>query len=431
MSKIITDVTRRDFVKLAAGSAAAAATLTTGLHSFPAIAEGKKGHVVIIGGGYGGAVAAKYIRMTNANIDVTLIEKEKQYVSCPLSNPVIVGLRDIAVQTWSYDGLTKRGVKVIHDTATDIDPNAKTVKTQGGVTLNYDKLIVSPGISLKWGAIEGYDEAASEAMPHGWKAGPQTLALKKMVAGMTDGEPFIIVAPANPFRCPPGPYERASLVAWYLQKHKPKSKVIILDAKDVFSKQKLFEGGWKQLGYNIEWRKGAEGGKVTRVDVKGKKVITDFGEETSSAINVIPPQQAGEIAIKAGLTDDKGWCPIDPRTCESTKHKNIFVIGDACTATPMPKSGYSANSEGKIAAAAIVAELTGNGVYDPSYLNTCYSLVAPDYGISVALIVALKEGKLTALSEGVSPVEASREVRRQEALYAESWYQSVMLDTLG
>jgi sulfide dehydrogenase [flavocytochrome c] flavoprotein subunit len=427
----MSDLTRRTFMQLAAGGVAVAG-LGAGLIGTPAFASGKKkGHVVIVGGGYGGAAAAKYIRMADPEIAVTLIEKDKQYVSCPLSNPVIVGMRDIAVQTWGYDGLRKRGIEVIHDVVTEIDPAGKKVKVKGGTTLAYDKLIVSPGVELKLGAIEGYDAAASEAMPHGWKAGPQTLALKKMLESMKDGDPFVIVAPPNPFRCPPGPYERASLIAWYLQKNKPKSKVIILDPKDKFSKEGLFKAGWKTLGYNIEWRSGAEGGKVTRVDAKNKTVVTDFEELKSSAINVIPAQTAGEIAIKAGLTDATGWCPVDLKSCESTKQKDVYVIGDACIANPMPKSGYAANSEAKVAAAAVVAALNGKPAGDPSYLNTCYSLLSPDYGISVALIAAMKEGKLAALSEGVSPAEASPAFRKQEALYAESWYQSVMMDTLG
>lgn len=420
MSKL----TRRNFVKLTGGVAAAGLAIS----GAPGVARGANKQVVVIGGGYGGTIAAKYLRMADKGIDVTLIEKEQYYYSCPLSNPVIAGLRDIEVQKWGYEGVKKHGIKVVHDEVTGIDPMAKKVTTKGGHSFSYDRCVVSPGVELKWNAIEGYDEAASHLMPHAWKAGPQTLALKKQLMAMKDGEPFIIVAPPNPFRCPPGPYERASLVAHYLQKHKPKSKVLLLDPKDKFSKFGLFKGGWAHFKYPIEWVPGGEGGKVTRVDSKSMTVYTDMDEFKSSAINVIPAMHAGHVAHIADLTDESGWCPVDVKTFESTKHKGIHVIGDSCIAKGMPKSGYAANSQAKVAAAAIVAELNGGTAGDPAYVNTCYSLISPDYGISVGVVWNLKDGAINKLAGGVSPDKASLDFRRQEALYAESWYQNIMAD---
>ncbi|MBF0135593.1 MAG: FCSD flavin-binding domain-containing protein [Magnetococcus sp. DMHC-1] len=421
------NLSRRNFVKLTGGLAAVGLTspLLTGSAR---AAEGKK-RVVIIGGGYGGAIASRYIRMADPNIVVTLIEKEKIYYSCPLSNPVIIKTRDLKVQRWTYENLVKNGVNVQYDEVVEIDPVKKSVTTAKGASFSYDKLVVSPGVDFKWEAIEGYSEKASEKIPHGWKAGTQTLLLQEQLSAMTDGDPYIIVAPPMPFRCPPGPYERAGLVAWYLKQHKPRSKVIILDAKDKFAKQGLFINGWKELGYNVEWVPGNEGGKVTRVDVEGMKVFTEMQEYKSSAINIIPAQKAGKIAHMAGLVDKTGWCPVNQKTYESTIHKDIYVIGDACIATAeIPKSGYAANSQGKIAAAAIVAAFKGQGEPDPSYVNTCYSLLSPDYGISVAAIWTFKDGQVTKVSGGVSPEKASAAFRKQEASYAESWYQSIMAE---
>jgi sulfide dehydrogenase [flavocytochrome c] flavoprotein subunit len=423
---MMTKLSRRNFLKVTGGLAAA--SMAAGA---PGIVGAATRKVVVIGGGYGGAIAAKYIKMADANLDVTLIEKDAAYVSCPLSNPVIVGLRDISVQTWGYDGLKKHGINVVHDLVTGIDPAAKKVTTKGGQTFDYERLVVSPGVEMRLDAIEGYDAAAEEVMPHAWKAGPQTLALRDQLQAMKDGDPFVIVAPPDPFRCPPGPYERASLVAWYLMKNKPKSKVIILDPKDKFAKSPLFTGGWKELGYPIEWVPGAEGGKVSRVDAKTLTVYTEMAEYKGGVVNVIPPMRANLIAQQSGLTDESGWCPVDVSTFESTLHKGIHVIGDACIAKGLPKSGYSANSEAKITAAAVVNLLNDKPVGAPSYVNTCYSLISPDYGISVALVANYKDGAINKTSGGVSPAKASAAFRKQEAQYAESWYQSIMADSFS
>lgn len=418
----MSQLSRRNFIKLTGGVAAAG--VATG---FPGVVGAASKKVVVIGGGYGGAVAAKYIKMADSSLDVTLIEKDKHYVSCPLSNPVIIGIRDISVQTWGYEGLKKHGINVVHDLVTGIDPAAKKVATKGGHSFGYDKLVVSPGIELKMDAIEGM----TDEVMHAWKAGPQTVALRDQLNAMEDGQNFVLVPPPNPFRCPPGPYERASLVGYYLQKHKPKSKVIVLDPKDKFSKFGLFRGGWKHFNYPIEWVAGGEGGKVTAVDPKTNTAMTDLDEFKGGVLNVIPPMHANRIAHTADLVNDKGWCPVDMATMESTKHKDVYVIGDASVAVGLPKSGYAANSEAKVAAAAVVASLNGKPMVTPSYVNTCYSLIHPDYGISVAVVKTYKDGKMATLSKGLSPTEASPAFRKQEAVFAESWYQSIMADTFA
>jgi len=424
-------INRRDFVKLAGAAAA------LGTAGFPLIGLGAaKAKVVVVGGGYAGAVAAKYTKMYVPDAEVTLVEKEKEYISCPLSNEVLGGERDMKSLTFTYAALGKHGITVVNDEVVDIDLEKKTVKTKGGKTLEADYLVVAPGIAFKWGAIPGYDEAAAEVMPHAWKAGPQTLLLKKQIEGMKDGGLVVIVAPPNPYRCPPGPYERAAQIAFYLKHHgKDKSKIIILDPKDKFSKQGLFMAGWKaKYGDMIEWKSGAEGGKVESVDPKTLTIKAEFDEFKAAVASVIPPQKAGAIAEKAGLTDEKGWCPADQTTFESKKAKNVFVIGDACVAGAMPKSAYAANTQAKVAAANIAARILGVSAPKPAFTNTCYSLIAPDYGISVAgVYVVGPEGALVEVqgAGGISPADASLEARKREAVYGISWYNNIVADTFS
>jgi sulfide dehydrogenase [flavocytochrome c] flavoprotein subunit len=422
---------RRDFVKLT-GAAAALGTL-----SFPSVILGAaKAKVVVVGGGYAGATAAKYAKMYNKDLDVTLVEASKEYISCPFSNEVLSGERDMKSLTFGYGPLGKHGVTVVNDEVTDIDAEKKSVKTKGGKTLAYDYLIVAPGIDFKWGALPGYDQAASELMPHAWKAGPQTVLLRKQIEGIKDGGLVVIVAPPNPYRCPPGPYERAAQIAHYLKHHgKAKSKVIILDPKDKFSKQGLFLAGWKaKYGDMIEWKSGSEGGKVEAVDAKAKLIKGEFDEYKADVASVIPPQKAGAIAEKAGLVDDKGWCPVDQATFESKKAKDVFVVGDAAIAGALPKSAYAAQSQAKVAAAVIAAKTLGVAVPKPAYTNTCYSLIAPDYGISVAGVYKLNaEGQIVDVegAGGISPADASPEARAREAAYGVGWYRSITADTFG
>jgi sulfide dehydrogenase [flavocytochrome c] flavoprotein subunit len=366
---------------------------------------------------------------------VTLIEADTRFVTCPFSNYVIAGMRDIGSITHGYDKLRGGGVQIVRSTATRIDPAKRNVTLKGGKSLAYDRLVVAPGIDIKWGAIKGYTDVAAVTMPHAWKAGSQTLLLRKQLQAMKNGGTFIIVAPANPFRCPPGPYERASVVAHYFKQHKPRSKILILDAKDAFSKQGLFTDGWQKLyGDMIEWVPAAKGGMVTAVNTKTMTVETEIGtQHKGDVVNVISPQTAGRIAKTAGLTDDKGWCPVKPLTFESVKHSGIYVIGDAAIAGAMPKSAFAANSQAKIAAAAIVAELKGGAPAEASYVNTCYSLLAPDYGISVAGVYRVTADGIKEIpnSGGVSPKDADTRFRAEEAKYALGWYASITADIWG
>ncbi|MDM8560733.1 NAD(P)/FAD-dependent oxidoreductase [Candidatus Parabeggiatoa sp. HSG14] len=432
----MSNLTRRSFIKMAAAGTATASTI-----SFPFIAHAATRKVVVIGGGAGGATAAKYIaKAGGGSIDVTLIEANEHYHSCFLSNEVIIGERKIDTIKFGYDGLAKYGVKVVKGTATGIDPEAKKVTIQDGTTFVYDRLVVSPGVAFKWDTIDGYSENAIEKMPHAWKAGPQTTLLGKQLAAMKQGGTVIITAPANPFRCPPGPYERASLFAHYLKEHNPTAKILLLDAKEKFAKQGLFEQGWKKLyGYGtdnsmIEWLPPSDEGNVVGVDVDNMTVIAGEMEEeiTGDVINVIPPQTAGKIAFAGGLVDKSGWCPINKKTFESTLQKNIHVIGDAAIASKMPKSAYAANSQAKVCAIAVVAGLKEVDMGTPSYLNTCYSILGEDYGISVAAVYRLDEEKNLIApikgAGGVSPMDASDEDKKREVVYAYSWFENIVHD---
>ncbi|MGB5832931.1 MAG: FCSD flavin-binding domain-containing protein [Thiohalocapsa sp.] len=425
---------RRDFVKT---TGAVAAVGAIGLPNI-VLGDGKK--VVIVGGGTGGGTAAKYIKMADPSIDVTLIEPNKEYYTCYLSNEVLSGARTLDSIKHGYDGLKGHGVNVVHEAATGIDAEKKVVKTDGG-EYPFDRCIVSPGISLLYDKIEGYSEEAAQKMPHAWKAGEQTKILRDQIEAMDDGGVVVIVSPPNPFRCPPGPYERASQIAMYLQETKPKSKVLILDSKQKFSKQGLFTQGWERLyGFGtenslIEWQPGPDAAVVS-VNADAMSVETSFGDEVKGAvINVIPPQAAGKVAIDSGLADDSGWCPVDKKSFESTLQPGVHVIGDACIATKMPKSGYSANSQGKVAAAAVVSLLNGEEVGTPSYVNTCYSIIGKDYGISVAAVYRLSEdgGTIAGVegAGGLTPMDAEPFALAREVDYAYSWYNNIVQDIFG
>lgn len=426
----MTDLTRRSFVGMIGAAGVASSVL-----GWPLLARAGKasGRVVVVGGGFGGASCAKYLRRLAPGIEVTLVERDEKFITCPFSNAVLGGLYDMDFITHGYDALRKtHGVNVLQDSVTAIDPAVKAVSLAGGSILEYDRLVLSPGIDIQWGAIEGYDEAASEQMPHAWKAGPQTVLLRKQLEAMPDGGVVVIAAPRNPFRCPPGPYERASLIAHYLKQAKPRSKILIYDAKDKFSKQPLFEQGWQALYPGmIEWIGESDGGAIEAVDPKNMSVHPTFGDpQKADVINVIPPQKAGAIAQTAGLASQGGWCPVDQRTFESTVHSDVHVIGDAAIANPMPKSGFAASSQGKVCAAAVAASLSGQEMPDPSYVNTCYSLVGPDYGISVAAVYRMGESGIVAVegAGGVSPAGESETFRSEEARYAVGWYQSITSD---
>jgi len=427
----MSQISRRTFIKLAGGAAA------VGVVGFPYIAGAAgKTHVVVVGGGTGGGTAAKYIRMADPSIEVTVIEPNEYYYTCYLSNEVLSGERTLDSLKVSYDGLRKHGVTVVRDEVTAMDPAKRTVTTKGGKTFNYDRAIVAPGVDYKWDAIEGYDEAAAQKMPHAWKAGPQTTLLRKQLESMADGGLVLISAPPNPYRCPPGPYERACQIAHYLQAHKPKSKVMIIDAKDSFAKDGLFKQGWERhYPGMIQWMSGADSaGGVKSVDTKAMTVSTEFDTHKVAVASIIPPQIAGAIAKTAGLTDAEGWCPVAPKTFESTLHKDVHVIGDASVAGPMPKCAYAANSQAKVCAAAIVDLLNGREPGKPSLVNTCYSILAPKDGISVAAVYRLgQDGKIVSVKDagGLTPMDSSPQLRAREVEYAYSWYNNIVYDSFG
>lgn len=413
---------RRQFLITASALGAASA--------FPLIGCGKSAKVVVIGGGFGGTTAARYVKAFDPSLEVTLIEPSTTYTTCPFSNAYLGGMVDMKAITQTYGGVAKAGVRVMHDMATGVDPEKKTVSTKANGMVPYDRLIVSPGIDFKWGM--GYDAKAAETVPHAWKAGSQTVMLRKQLEAMKDGGVFILCPPPNPFRCPPGPYERASMVAWYLKNNKPKSKLLILDASDKFSKQPLFEEGWAQHYKGmIEWVSAGNGGKVIKVDAATRTVETDFGKHKADVLNFIPAQKAGAIAHTMGLADAKGWCPVDLFTFESKIHKGIHVIGDAATVTGMPKSGNAANSQAKACAAAVVSLLQGAKPATPITSNTCYSLVTPTHGISVTAVWQASADKYVSKSGGVSPKGRDSEFRRLESKYAHGWYANITADVWG
>jgi NADPH-dependent 2,4-dienoyl-CoA reductase/sulfur reductase-like enzyme len=399
----------------------------------PAIGQGKA-RIVIIGGGFAGATCARALHRADPGFEVTLVEANPTFTACPFSNGVIAGLRDIGAQRFGYDAIRAEGVTVVLDRATAVDPQARRVSLRGGPTLDYDRLVLAPGIAIRWDALPGYDEAAAAVMPHAWLAGDQTLLLRRQLEAMPDGGTVVISAPANPFRCPPGPYERASLIAWYLKTAKPHSKLILLDAKDSFSKQRLFQTAWERLYPElIEWVSLANGGKVTSVDAKTRTLVTDFASYKPDVANVIPPQQAGGIAGSAGVADATGWCPIDPVTFQSRLQPNIHLIGDAAIAGAMPKSAFAANAQAKVCALAVTALLHGQTPSPPKLINTCYSLVTPDYGISIAGVYHPVNGQLADVegAGGVSPLNASPDFRAREADYAEAWFRTITAETFG
>jgi sulfide dehydrogenase [flavocytochrome c] flavoprotein subunit len=399
----------------------------------PMLAQGAAPKIVVIGGGFAGLTAARMAKRYDKGLDLTVVEVNPTYTACPFSNDVIAGLRDIKEQQFGYGKVAGDGVTLAQTNATGIDATARTVTLASGSILNYDRLILAPGIELRFDALPGYDEAAAQRMPHAWKAGEQTMLLRRQIEAMEDGGVVVIVSPQNPYRCPPGPYERASLIAWYLKAKKPRSKVIILDAKDAFSKQRLFQNAWKQMYPNLEWVSLSMGGKVSSVDPATNTLSTDFDKIKAAVANVIPPQKAGRIAEIAGATDRSGWCPIDPVSFESKQVPNVHVIGDAAIAGAMPKSAFAANAQAKVCAVAVAKLARGEKPETPKLINTCYSLVAPDYGVSVAAIYHPVNGQLAEVagSGGVSPVDAPPSERKEEAELADGWFHTITSEVFG
>lgn len=423
---------RREFVR---GASAAASLGTLGWVSGCASTGGGL-KVVVIGGGYGGATAAKYVRMwSDYSIDVTLIEPNSQFISCPISNLVLGGSKTLADITSPYDGLVgKHGVRLVHDRVISIDPDRRTVALDKGGQLSYDRLIVSPGVDFMWDTLPGMArEGAKDKVLHAWKAGAQTVALRKQLEAMPDGGVYALSIPLAPYRCPPGPYERACQVAHYFSKAKPKSKVLVLDANDdVTSKGPLFKKAWAERYKGIIEYRPAH--KVVDVDASSNTLKFEFNDDIKATVlNVIPSMRAGDIAVKTGLaTANKRWCDVDFLTFESTVAKNIHVLGDSIQIAPaMPKSGHMANQHGKTCAAAVVALLTGKQPnQSPIYNNVCYSFVSDTDVVHVASVHSYDAAKKTMLavpnSGGVSAVASAA-----EGQYAMGWARNIWADTLA
>jgi len=418
-------MTRRDAARGIVASVALA-----GL-SRPALAQGAA-QIVVIGGGFGGASCARALRRLDAKLQVSLIEPNQTFTACPFSNEVIAGMRELPAQQFGYDRIAASGVTVIPQAAAKIDPQKRIVTLADGSSLNYDGLVLSPGIDLRLDALPGYDEAASLKMPHAWKAGEQTVLLRRQIEAMEDGGTVVIAVPAAPLRCPPAPYERASLIAHYLKARKPRSKILILDAKDGFSQQRLFEAAWKELYPGmIERIALSQGGRVISVDPATGTIVTDFGNYVANVASVIPPQKAGRIAELAGAADNTGWCPIDPVSFASKLVPNIHVIGDACIAGQIPKAASAASAQGKACAAGIVAALSGKAPATPRLSGACYNTVAPGYAFSLSGVYQPKDGQFAEVEGATSPVNAPREVRQREAEAAATWFKMLTAETFG
>jgi sulfide dehydrogenase [flavocytochrome c] flavoprotein chain len=419
--------TRRDVVR---GIAVSAASLTL---PSPSLAQ-SAARIVVIGGGFGGASCARALRRTDPKLQVTLVEPNRTFTACPFSNEVIAGLRELQAQQFTYDGIVAEGVTVIAQSATSIDPQTRVVGLADGNTLSYDRLVLAPGIDLRFDALPGYDEAAAARMPHAWKAGEQTALLRKQLEAMDDGGLVALAVPAGPLRCPPAPYERASLIAHYLKARKPRSKVMILDAKDAIPQQRLFENAWKELYPGmIERVSLSQGGRIVSVDPATNTLVTDFGNYAAQVANVIPPQKAGRIAEIAGAVDNTGWCPIDPITFASKRVPNIHVIGDACIAGGIPKSASAASAEAKACASAVANLISDKPPEIPRLVGACYNTVAPGYAFSLSGIYQPRDGMFVEIegSGGASPLEAPREVRTREAENAQSWYNTITVEAFG
>jgi len=419
-------MTRRNVVGGVAMSAAAFA--------FPCPSRAQSSpRVIVIGGGFGGASCARALRHIDPKIAVTLIEPLRIFTACPFSNEVIAGLRDIEAQQFGYERIAADGVTVIAKAATKVDAKKRVVGLADGAELAYDRLVLAPGIDLRFDALPGYDEQAAARMPHAWKAGEQTLLLRRQLEAMEDGGLVVIVVPAAPLRCPPAPYERASLIAHYLKASKPRSKVLILDAKDAFPQQRLFENAWKELYPGmIERVSLSQGGRVTSVDALTNTIITDFGNYTAQVANVIPPQKAGRIAAAADTVDNTGWCPIDPMTFASTLVPDIHIIGDACMSGGIPKSASAANAQAKACARAVANLIAGVPPAMPQLEGACYNTVAPGYAFSLSGTYQPRDGMFAEIAPAAtSPLEAPSELRRREADEASSWYKTITVDAFG
>jgi NADPH-dependent 2,4-dienoyl-CoA reductase/sulfur reductase-like enzyme len=423
-----TPIDRRRFLTTTMAAASAA------IASPHVRAQGAGPRIVVVGGGFGGAACARALRKADPRINVTLAEQSRTYTASPMSNAVIAGLRDLSAQQFGYDKLAVDGIKIALSAARAIDVRARSVTLADGTGLAYDRLVISPGVDFRWGAIPGYDQAAAATIPHAYKGGDQIALLRRQLESMEDGGLVAISAPVNPARCPPAPYERASLIAYYLKRNKPRSKIVIFDAKDNFAMRELFEEAWKALYPGlIEWRAVGADGLVTSVEAKTRTLVTDFDKYKAAVANVIPPQKAGHAAELAGTADRTGWCPVDPVTFESKLQPNVHVIGDAAIAGAMPRAASAAQAQARICADAIVALLAGKTPAAPTLTSSCFSLIAPDYAISQRSTFRPANGQYEESPPGivVSPRNAAPAVRSGEAKEAQAWFAEITAAVFG
>ncbi len=424
-------LTRRQLLK-AAGTAAVASA-APGLFA-PALAQAQA-KVVVIGGGPGGVTAAKYIaKDAGGKIAVTLVEPLKQFTTCFHSNLVVGGFKTAADITHTYDKVAKSaGFTHVPQMAAAIDRDKRTVKLADIGTISYDRLVIAPGIDLKFDSVAGYSEAVAEKMPHAWKPGPQLKLLIDQLNALNDGATIVMIAPPNPYRCPPGPYERVSMFAHVLKaKGHTKSKIIVLDPKETFSKQALFLEGWaKYYPSMVEWQDPRIHGGIKGVDAGTMTVKTDLAEYKADMINVIPAQMAGRIARDAGLAPAGGYCAIKPDSMQSAVDANVYVIGDASIAGDMPKSGFSANSQAKVAAMMIRGELAGGQTFPARYTNTCWSMIETGDTVKVGGRYEPKDGKIFAVETFVSKTAEADDVRKQTSDENIGWYAGITADMFG
>jgi sulfide dehydrogenase [flavocytochrome c] flavoprotein chain len=416
-------MTRRRFLTVTGAGTLAVAGLSGCAAMRGETASTSRRRVVVVGGGWGGATAAKYVRLADPSIEVVLLEPNRKFVSCPFSNLVLSGARGIGQLTFGYDGLREYGVKVRHEAATAIEPDARRVRIGDGA-LAYDRLIVAPGVDFLFDQVEGL-AAAQDTVLHAWKAGPQTVELARQLHSIPDGGVFVLTVPPVAYRCPPGPYERICQVAWYLKSQKPRAKLIVLDAnQNIVSKTALFRAAW-QAYPNIEYR---ASNKVAKVDPGTREVTTDFGDKVRyDVVNVIPPQRAGAIAVQADLVGaDARWCEVDHVTYESVKHRNVHVVGDSTTGLPVPKSGTIANAMGKICANAVVSLMNGRPAPAVPPLNTCYSWVNDREAMAVVNAYRIENGKVVQIEQKLTPGHSTL-----YAQHAEGWARSIWTDIIG
>ena len=385
--------------------------------------------VVVVGGGFAGSACALQLRRLHPALEVLLVDPDERYVTCPMSNSVIADLRAIASITVSRAGLARAGVHVVRDTVAAIDPERREARLSRGPAVSYDKLVLAAGIRFLWGHPEGYTESAAERMPHAWQAGVQTEILAAQLKALRPGGVVAISVPAGPMRCPPGPFERASLMAAYLERHARRAKVLIFDANNHFPRQDAFVAAW-QARYpgTIEWIPVVEGGAVVRVDPARMTLYTGRGAQRADVINVIPAQAPASIAVQAGLASDHGWCPVDPATFESTLVPHVYVIGDACIADPMPKAASSASAQAGQCARAVVAALDGVRAAPRVLESVCYSLLAADRALAIHARFQTRAGAIEPLSPAATAVAPSE---KDEARNASAWYRRIVAESFG